>query len=115
MVERFEIEILEEAADFLDKLDEKSRDKVIYNIKKAKFSTDKELFKKLNGEIWEFRTLFNKTHYRLLAFWDKTEEIQTIVVTTHGFVKKTGKVPQSEIDKAERIRKQYFELKRQRK
>lgn len=115
MVERFEIEILEEAADFLDKLDEKSRDKVIYNIKKAKFSTDKELFKKLKGEIWEFRTLFNKTHYRLLAFWDKPDEIQTIVVTTHGFVKKTEKVPQREIEKAERIRKQYFELKRQRK
>ena len=115
MVERFNIEILEDAADFLDKLDEKSRDKVIYNITKAKFSTDKELFKKLKGEIWEFRTLFNKTHFRLLAFWDKTDEIQTIVVTTQGFVKKTEKVPQSEIDRAERIRKQYFELKRQSK
>jgi phage-related protein len=115
MVERFKIEILEDAADFLDKLDEKSRDKVIYNITKAKFSTDKELFKKLKGEIWEFRTLFNKTHFRLLAFWDKTDENQTIVVSTHGFVKKTVKVPQSEIDRAERIRKQYFELKRQRK
>lgn len=115
MVERFKIEILDEAAEFLDKLDEKSRDKVIYNVTKAKFSTGKELFKKLKGEIWEFRTLFNKTHYRLLAFWDKTEEIHTIVVTTHGFIKKTGKVPQSEIDKAERIRKHYFELKRQRK
>jgi len=115
VVERFNIEILEDAADFLDKLDEKSRDKVIYNITKAKFSTDKELFKKLKGEIWEFRTLFNKTHFRLLAFWDKTDEIQTIVVTTQGFVKKTEKVPQSEIDRAERIRKQYFELKRQSK
>ncbi|HOO84327.1 MAG TPA: type II toxin-antitoxin system RelE/ParE family toxin, partial [Prolixibacteraceae bacterium] len=71
--------------------------------------------KKLKGEIWEFRTLFNKTHFRLLAFWDKTDEIQTIVVTTQGFVKKTEKVPQSEIDRAERIRKQYFELKRQSK
>jgi phage-related protein len=115
MVGRFDIEILEDAADFLDKLDEKSRDKVIYNIWKAKFSTDNELFKKLKGEIWVFRTLFNKTHYRLLAFCDKTDETQTIVVSTHGFVKKTGKVPQSEIDKAERIRKQYFELKRQMK
>jgi phage-related protein len=115
MVERFKIEILEEAANFLDRLDEKSRDKVIYNIKKAKFSTNKELFKKLKGEIWEFRTLFNKTHFRLLAFWDKTDEIQTIVITTHGFVKKTGKLPPSEIDKAERIRKQYFEQKKRRK
>jgi hypothetical protein len=47
MIERFKIEISEDAADFLDKLDMKSRDKVIYNITKAKFSTNKALFKKL--------------------------------------------------------------------
>jgi len=45
MVERFEIEILEEAADFLDKLDEKSRDKIIYNITKAKFIQTKSYSK----------------------------------------------------------------------
>jgi len=59
---------LKEASEFLDSLDEKVRDKIIYNITKARFSNDKELFKKLTDEIWEFRTLFNKTHYRLFAF-----------------------------------------------
>lgn len=113
MVDRFKIELLDEVVQFLDKLDEKSRDKIIYNLTKARFSTDMELFKKLKGEIWEFRTLYNKSYFRLLAFWDKSAEIQTIVVATHGFVKKSDKVPQSEIDKAERIRKQYFENKKQ--
>ncbi len=42
MAERFKIVILKDAAEFLDKLDEKSRDKIIYNITKAKFSNDKE-------------------------------------------------------------------------
>jgi hypothetical protein len=59
---------LEDASAFLDSLDEKVRDKIIYNITKARFSNDKELFKKLTGDIWEFRTLFNKSHYRLIAF-----------------------------------------------
>lgn len=113
MVDRFKIELLDEVVQFLDKLDEKSRDKIIYNLTKSRFSTDMELFKKLKGEIWEFRTLYNISHFRLLAFWDKSAEIQTIVVATHGFVKKSDKVPQSEIDKAERIRKQYFENKKQ--
>lgn len=113
MVDRFKIELLDEVVQFLDKLDEKSRDKIIYNLTKARFSTDMEFFKKLKGEIWEFRTLYNKSYFRLLAFWDKSAEIQTIVVATHGFVKKSDKVPQSEIDKAERIRKQYFENKKQ--
>lgn len=107
---KFEVEFLEEAAAFLDHLDEKVRDKIIYNIHKARFSNDKELFKKLTGEIWEFRTLFNKTHYRLFAFWDKSGGTDTVVIATHGLIKKTGKTPQGDLEKAERLRKKYFEL-----
>ena len=111
---KFKVEFLEEAAEFLESLDEKVRDKIIYNITKSRFSNDKELFKKLTEEVWEFRTLFNKTHYRLFAFWDKTEKIQTLVLATHGIIKKTGKTPDKEIEKAENIRIKYFELKNKR-
>ena len=100
-----------EAREFLLEVDEKSRDKIIFNIDKAKVKTDKELFKKLKGEIWEFRTLFNKTYYRIFAFWDKTEKTETLVLATHGFVKKDNKVSTKEIDKAERIRQEYFNNK----
>lgn len=71
---------------------------------------NKELFKKLdNSEIWEFRTLYNGTAYRLFAFWDT--ETHTLVVATHGIVKKTQKTPKKEIAKAEAIMKRYYELK----
>ena len=69
------------------------------------------MFKKLKGEIWEFRTLFNKTHFRVFAFWDKEDNQQTLVLATHGIIKKTGKTPEKEIEKAEQIRLKYFELK----
>ena len=111
MTEKFKVRFLEEAHEFLENLDEKARDKIYYNIKKAQVTNDKELFKKLNSEIWEFRTLFNKTHYRLFAFWDRTDKIDTVVISTHGLIKKTGKTPQSDIEKAERLRKMYFEHK----
>lgn len=68
-------------------------------------------FNKLKVEIWEFRTLFNKTHYRVYAIWDKTEIKDTVVASTHGIIKKTDKTPLGDIEKAERIRKRYFELK----
>jgi len=113
MTEKFQVQFLEEAAEFLDSLDEKARDKVIYNIQKARLSNDKELFKKLKDEIWEFRTLFNRTHYRLLAFWDKTGQTETVIISTHGLIKKTDKTPSGELEKAERIRKLYFERKKQ--
>ena len=72
---------------------------------------DKELFKKLdNSEIWELRTLFNGICYRLFAFWDN--EIKAMVVVTHGIIKKTQKTHKKEIEKAERIRQEYFNDKK---
>jgi len=83
---KFRVDFLVEAKTFLDSLDEKSRDKVIYNIWKSRSVNDKELFKKLQDEIWEFRTLYSKTYFRLLAFWDKEDKADTIVVATNGVV-----------------------------
>ncbi|MGN7783701.1 type II toxin-antitoxin system RelE/ParE family toxin [Niabella sp. 22666] len=109
---KFRVEFLEEAKSFLDKLDEKARDKIVYNIWKARSVNDKDLFKKLQGEIWEFRTKFNKTYYRLFAFWDKTDKIDTVVISTHGLIKKTDKVPESEIERTENLREKYFKNKK---
>ena len=58
MKPNFEIELLPEAIEFLEAVDEKTREKIYYNIKKAQFVHDDELFKKLNDFIWEFRTLY---------------------------------------------------------
>jgi len=111
---KFDVIFLTEAREFLLELDEKSRDKIIFNIDKSKIKNDNELFKKLKGEIWEFRTLYNKTYFRIFAFWDKTEKTKTLVLATHGIIKKTGKTPEKEIEKAESIRLKYFEFKTKR-
>ena len=108
---KFEVQFLEEARVFLSKLDEKTFDKIIYNIKKSKEQNDPKLFKKIKGDIWEFRTRFNNLQYRLLAFWDKTGEVETLVIATHGFIKKVDKIPKNEIERAEDIRELYFENK----
>ena len=113
-VDKFKVIFLTEAREFLLELDEKSRDKIIFNIDKSKIKNDNELFKKLKDEIWEFRTLYNKTYFRIFAFWDKTEKVETLVLATHGIIKKTGKTPEKEIEKAESIRLRYFELKNKR-
>ena len=107
----FETVFLDEADEFIFSLDSKARKKIFYNVRVAEQTNDPELFKKLNGNIWEFRTLFNKMQIRLLAFWDKTDKKQTLVFATNGFVKKTQKTPPSEIERAEQIMKRYFEEK----
>jgi len=68
MKQKFNVILLGEVWDFLDTLDEKSKEKILYNIDKAKFVNDPELFKKLDEVIWEFRSKYKKTYYRLFSF-----------------------------------------------
>ena len=67
--------------------------------------------KKLNELVWEFRTLYNGKSYRLFSFWDKSDGNETLVIATHGILKKSQKTPSKEIHKAEEIRKIYLENK----
>lgn len=107
---RFNVVYMDEAIKFLESLDMKVRNKIVYNIEKAMLIIDKELFKKLgNSDIWEFRTLYGGMSYRLLAFWDTNKD--TLIVATNGFVKKTSKTPLKEIAKAEELRRKYINSK----
>jgi len=112
---KFRVDFLDEANEFLDGLDEKARDKIFYNIWKARSTNDPELFKKLQDEIWEFRTKFKRTYYRLFAFWDKSDKMDTVVISTHGLIKKVDKIPKSEILRAEKLRENYFNEKTNKK
>lgn len=107
----FETKFLEEADKFISGLDRKTIKKIFYNIDLAEQTSDPKLFKKLQNAIWEFRTKYVGVQIRLLAFWDKTDSKETLVLATHGFIKKVDKVPANEIDRAVRLRDKYFENK----
>lgn len=108
---KFDIVYMREALDFLKSLPEKVQDKIGYNISKSRYFTDNGLFKKLNRDIWEFRTRYGGNTYRLLAFWDN--ETGNLVIATHGFMKKTQKTPENEIAKAEALRNEYLNYKKE--
>ena len=107
----FETRFLDKAEKFVAGLDPKTIKKLFYNIDLAEQTNDPRLFKKLQKEIWEFRFRHSGLQIRLLAFWDKTSATKTLVLATHGFIKKVDKVPANEIERAENIRNKYFEFK----
>lgn len=107
----FETEFLDEAKKFLKTLQPKTVKKVLYNIDLAERTNDPKLFKKLSNGIWEFRTQYAGLQIRLLAFWDKTDKKETLVIATQGFIKKVDKVSSQEIDRATMLRDKYFERK----
>uniref|UniRef100_UPI00338FA636 type II toxin-antitoxin system RelE/ParE family toxin n=1 Tax=Algoriphagus sp. TaxID=1872435 RepID=UPI00338FA636 len=86
----FETKFLVEAEQFIAQLDPKTIKKIFYNIDLAEHTNDPKLFKKLQNDIWEFRTKFGGLQIRLLAFWDKTDKKETLVIATHGLYKEGG-------------------------
>lgn len=100
-----------EAETFIASLGKGQRRKVLYNLKKASLYKDSELLKKLSGQIWEFRTFYSGQKIRLFAFWDKSHPIETLIICTHGYIKKTKKISPKEIIKAEQLRLKYFKYK----
>lgn len=107
----FETRFLEEADKFIAGLDSKTVKKIFYNIDLAEQTNDPKLLKKLQNDIWEFRTKYAGLQIRLLAFWDKADNKETLVVATHGFIKKVDKIPKNEIDRAVRLKDNYFNNK----
>lgn len=107
----YETRFLEEANEFIAELDPKTVKKIFYNIDLAEQTNDPRLFKKLKNDIWEFRTKFSGLQIRLLAFWDKTDNKKTLVIATHGFIKKVDKVPGKEIERALNLKQKYFDNK----
>lgn len=107
----FQTRFLEDADKFISEFDQKIIKKIFYNIDLAEQTNDPKLFKKLQNEIWEFRIKYLGKQIRLLAFWDKDNNQKTLVLATHGFIKKVDKIPKNEIERAVKIKTKYFENK----
>lgn len=58
--------------------------------------------------LYEIRIEFESNIYRIFCCYDEGN----IVVLFNGFQKKTQKTPKEEIEKAMRIREEYFEFKK---
>jgi phage-related protein len=58
--------------------------------------------------LYEIRVQVSGNIYRIFCFFDKND----LVVIGHGFQKKTQKTPQTELGRAEKIKKQYYEEKK---
>jgi len=92
--------------EFLDSLSGKAAPKVTWVLQLFEESDaiPERYLKKLTSDIWECRIQFGGNTFRVLCFFDGPE-----VVLTHGFQKKTRKIPRIEIEKAESHRRDYLD------
>ena len=98
---------IEPAKEFLDGLDNKMRAKMIRTVELLRdygYELREPYSKHLNDGIFELRAKVSTDITRVLYFFVSGRK----AILTHGFVKKTQKTPQSEIEKAENYRRDYL-------
>jgi phage-related protein len=110
MSKPIEIILLPEAEKFVDNIELSARKKMFYAIRKTKMRIYGDWFEKLKSsrDIFEFRIKDSNKFFRHFSFWDSTREKETLIVCTHGLIKKTNKTPKQDIEKADMIKDRYF-------
>ena len=98
--------------DFLKTLNEKESRKVKYIISllETEDRMPVKFIRHLNeyGNLYELRIKYERNIYRVFFIFDEGK----IVVLFHGFHKKSQKTPKTEIEKALKIRREYYDQKR---
>jgi len=96
--------------DFYNPLQKKIKDKVDYvlQIVISVQQIPKKFFKHLEDGIYEIRIEYKSDIYRIFSFFDDGK----LVILLHGFQKKTQKTPGKEIERAKKLRKEYYENKK---
>ena len=92
--------------DFFMSLDDGAKKKVSYilDMLKTQERLNKNFIKLIRDGLYELRASHNGNIYRAFFIFDEGN----IVMLFNGFQKKTDKTPQSEIEKALRLKKEYY-------
>lgn len=100
--------------DFFEKQPEKVKDKIDYVLYLVTVADriPKKFFDQMSGYdgLFEIRIEFESNIYRIFCCFDQGN----LVVLFNGFQKKSQKTPKKEIEKALRIKAEYFEYKKKR-
>ena len=91
---------------FMETLTEKVQEKIQYGLLllKTQDRLSKKFVKFIKDGIYELRTEYGGNIYRVFFIFDEGN----VVMLFNGFQKKTQKTPQSEINKAIQIKKEYY-------
>jgi phage-related protein len=100
--------------DFYKELDIKVKHKIqyIFELIKQVDRVPEKFLSPMTGYdgLYEIRIEYQSNIYRIFCCFDQGR----LVVLFNGFQKKTKKTPKNEIDRATRLKDEYFNLKRQR-
>jgi len=98
---------------FIESLSEKEQQKVDYllTLLRTQDRLPVKFIKFIRESVYELRMEYNSNIYRIFFIFDEDK----VVVLFNGFQKKSQKTPSIEIDRAIKIKNEYYEFKLQNK
>lgn len=96
--------------DFFDRLDEKTQNKILYALMLLE-TQDRipiKFVKLIKDGLYELRIEYQGNIYRIFFCFDGNY----IIILFNGFQKKSQKTPVNEIEKAIKLKEEYYERKR---
>ncbi|MEJ5053041.1 type II toxin-antitoxin system RelE/ParE family toxin [Sphingobacterium sp. MYb382] len=100
---KYDLEVTNEVLVFIRGFDEITQDKILKTFDKIVLGYFGNHYSKMPGtDLYECRVGTRDFWLRFLTRHEKRHD-GTIVIVLHGFKKKTNKIPQKEIDKANNI------------
>lgn len=96
--------------DFINALDEDSSKKIFYvlDMLKTQERLSEKFVKYIEDGIFELRAEYDGNIFRVFFIFDDGN----IVLLFNGFQKKSQKTPKKEIERAKRLKKEYYDEKR---
>lgn len=95
--------------DFINSLSDKVVDKIEYalTLLESQDKVSKKFVKFLRDDVYELRAEYESNIYRVFFIFDNGN----IVVLFNGFQKKSQKTPQRELEKAIKLKEEYYATK----
>jgi putative addiction module killer protein len=92
--------------DFMSKLDDRTSQKIYYSldILKTQDKISSKFVKYICEGIFELKTEYESNIYRVFFCFDKGN----IIILFNGFQKKTQQIPKAEIQKAIKLKNEYY-------
>lgn len=96
--------------DFFDTLNKGAQEKVLYGLLmlKTQDRLSTKYVKSIQDSLFELRIEWQSNTYRIFFCFDGGQ----IVILFNGFQKKTQKTPDKEIDKALKLKREYYDRKK---
>lgn len=95
--------------DFIETLSDKVVEKIEYGLSllESQDRVSKKFVKYMRDDVYELRTEYESNIYRVFFIFDNGN----IVVLFNGFQKKSQKTPQNELNKAIKLKEEYYASK----